>query len=270
MSRSALETALGGNCQAASTAHEELQARGLSTREVSEAAEISLTADGTRVSEAILQSRTHGAERWDRVERAIISDLIEHETRHADDWGVTEVDGRKITGDERTNAMERLSGWGYLRGVGVAQSDGFERIDVRPKASQVAGIDGLLAEFHSSGSPGPSYTYNTSTNLGNNNVVGGIQTGGEGNTLNVGTVSVEERAELLRLLGGLSAAMDASNEDVKALRDEVEAIRAEVESAEPSREGLRTRIGKAIVTAGANQALAFALALLAQMLGIVS
>jgi hypothetical protein len=271
IAHSGVIAALDGDEWAASDAAATLRNLGLASMAQSMASETTLTPLGRRIAQGVRRSRSVGPERWDRVQRAIIADLIQHRMRHADDWGVLDVDGQPVGEDERNNAMQKLADWGYLRGVSVAQADGFVRIDVTPKAAEVAGIDGLLEDFHSpSRGHSNSYHYNNSTTMGDGNVVGAVQTGGQGNSQTV-TQSIDnsQRSELQRLLTGLYSEMDAADADVERLRLQVDDIRGEVESAQPSGDRLRTKINQALITAGASQGLAFALQWLAQMLGVL-
>lgn len=203
---------------------------------------------GKRVAKRIQQSREAGAERWDSVERAIISDLLQERTRYGSDWGVEVVDGREVTELERINAMRRLSDWGYLSGVSSAQANGFLRIDVTPKAAEVAGIPGLLADHHDGNRT--SFTDNstyTSTTFGDGNAVGAVMTGSHGSAQSV-TITVSERDDILAGIDQVRAAMgdDAAPE----LVDAVERIETEARAKGATQETVRQQIQSALITAG--------------------
>lgn len=262
--------AVGGHEWAASDASATLRRLGLASEEQSLAHETTLTSQGRRVAQAVRRARHNGPDRWDAVERAIMADLIRNKRRSADDWGAASVDGQDVTDDERTNAMQRLAEWGYLTGIGGWQTSGFARIDATPKAAQVAGIIGLLADQHRSGG-GSSYHYGDTTTLGNNNTVGVLQTGGHGNTQTVTqTIDVEERAQVLQLVRPLLAALDTADGDTTELRGAVQAITEEVVSDDATRASLKNRVVQALVVAGASESGHLITQGLAHLLGVVT
>jgi len=166
--------------------------------------------------------------------------------------------------------MQRLSDWGYLTGVSVYEADGFVRIDVKPKAAQVAGVDGLLANYHQVGGR-PSHHYSNSTTFGDGNTVGAVQTGGQGNTANtIQHITTDLRAQVLGEVGGLLGALDKADGDTTDLRAAVEAIRDEAASDEATRTTLKDRVTNALVVAGASESGHLIAQGLAHVLGVVA
>ncbi len=268
---STIEAAIpGGNAFDASRVAQTLRDLGLAEQWSSLAGEVTLTHNGRVLAQKIKQSRLNGPERWDAVERAIIADLIERRMRNANDWGVLTVDGKDVDDAERANAMQRLSDWGYLTGVSVAEADGFVRIDVTPKAAQVAGIDGFLEDHHNAGG-GSSHHFSNSTTFGDGNTIGAVQTGGQGNTAKVlQNITTDLRAQVLAEVGGLLRSLDKADGDTTDLRASVEAVRDEAASDEATRTSLKDRVVNALVVAGASESGHLITQGLAHVLGVVT
>lgn len=268
---STIEAAIpGGGSQAdASRVAQRLRDLGLAEPPSSMTGTVTLSLDGRNLALKIKQARLNGPERWDAVERAIVTDLVQNGSRNASDWGVVSVDGKEIEAYERVNAMQRLSDWRYLTGIRAEEYDGFVRIDVTPKAHEVAGIDGLLADHHRPAASS-SYHYSSSTTFGDGNTVGAVQTGGSGNTQQVSqTLAMDQRALVLAQVGGLLRSLEDAEGDTSGVRSAVEAIKDEASSDNATPESLKDRIVQALVVAGASEGGKVILQGLTHLLGMV-
>lgn len=246
-----------------SRAADALRSLGLAEGEPSLAGEVHLTRLGRRVAEMVMQSRTRGEDRWDAVTKAVAARVIEGPTH---DWRVPMVDDVQVTEDELTVAIDRLKRWGCLQSIerwqgGIARALPLDRIH------EVPGVVGPLKDhFEGAGISSVDNSVHNSSHIVNS-TVGGVQTGGSGNTQHVAqTISMEDRVHVLASVGKILAEIPV-NEDTQALREQVTSILDEAGRNETTSSQIKDRVVLAIATAGATKGVDLALNGLAQLLG---
>lgn len=255
--------AVGGDASTGSHAAATLRRLGLASEEQSIAHETTLTPQGLRVADSLLNSRHNGPERWDAVERAIADSLI----NRGMGWHLGELDGIPVSDNETRLAVHNLERWGLVRAERNAGNEIYVVMPLDP-IHQVPGLDGLLKE-HFEGRAS-SNDYSSTTNIGNGNTIAGVQTGGESNTQTVTqSVTVNQRAQVLGMVGGLLRTLDDAEGDTQDLRVAVEAIRDVAASDGATRDSLKDRVMQALVVAGATESGQLIAQGLAQLLGVV-
>lgn len=243
-------SAAAGDGWAASGGEETLRRLGLLQPWQSLAGEIALSADGKTVAQRILQSRESGEDRHDAVTRAIAKAALNASTD--DGWRVTEVDGRPVTDDEIALVLDRLERWQCAKPL-RAWGGVVLRLLPRDRMREFPSVPGLLRDRYESGPS--SYIDHSTTNTTSvtGGTIGGIQTGGTGNTQHISqTISGAEQAELLAAIGQVLAALDAEPND--RVRAEVEVIKGEVVDGKASKHTIRDKVQTALITAGATGA----------------
>ena len=207
--------AVRGDGSAGSYAAATLRRLGLVSEKQSMAGEITLTPQGRRIAQAVLNSRRNGPERWDAVERAIAESV-----RNGGGWEVGDVGGVPVTNNETRLAVSNLEQWGLVT-AGRNAGDEIYWVMARDRIHQVPGVDGLLKD-HFEGRASIN-AHSSTTNIGDGNVIGGVQTGGHANTQNVTLTSDTRSAvvsQLTEILTGLPNDVDAR------VREPLEAARA--------------------------------------------
>lgn len=254
--------------EAAYSAKKWLHSRGLATEE-NMAGQYDLTYDGQQLADALQKSRRSGEGRLELVTRALVEMILAGGSAH----GVTVVDGEEVAAHERELALTRLEKWKCVDAVHAAQQR-FVRVDAAPGLYEAHGVVGTLKEHYE----GRGYVDQRVTNTTNvsDSHVGGIQTGGSGNTMHVTqTISELERtgvtAKLDQVLA-LLADVDGA-EDLRAAVEEIREVALLPEATKPSIkqkvvEGLEVAGNLASVTQ-ASPVMAQGAMMLAQLLGIV-
>lgn len=235
-----------------------LNDRGLIHSE-SVAGDFSLTYDAQRLAEELHRSRSSGEGRKDLVTRAV-AEVIE---AGRDEQEVTEVNGVEVTERERQLALNRLEKWGR---ISVVRAWGNEvvRADALPALVEITDIRGLLRDHYEGQGIVDQRVSNTTNVTGG--TVGGIQTGGSGNTMHVTqTITPSEQADVFARVSKILRELDCV-EGTEELRDAVEEIQEAAAQPDRSKPGLRQKVIEAMAVAGATQGVEEAIVLLSQLL----
>lgn len=251
--------------RAAYDGRQHLRRLGLLVDEESLAGEVDLNTDGHAVAAYILRSRESGEERLDAVTRAVADAAL---TTRGLGWRISDAAGRAVTEEELDTAVTRLERWRCAKPQRRA-AGGFSRLSPLDLMSEIPRIDGLLIDyFDPRAASHVDHSVTNTTNI-SGGTVGGVQTGGGGNTQHVSqTISSTEQAEMLAALGQVLAALEAEPND--RLRADVEAIRGEVVSERPEKPRVREKVQAALITAGVTGASNLVFQGLAQMLGMTA
>lgn len=236
-----------------------LDAHGL-IRDENLASQFDLTYDGGRLADALHRSRTSGEGRRDVVTRAI-AEVID---AGGDERDVAVVDGAEVTNRERQIVLDRLARWQL---ISVVRGWGEEilRADARPALAEVTDVQGLLKD-HYEGRGGVVDQRVTNTTHVSGGTVGGVQTGGSGNTMRVTqTITATEQADVFARVSEIQRELDRV-EGADELRDAVGEIQEAAAQPDQSKPGLRQKVVEAMAVAGATQSVEKATVLLSQLL----
>lgn len=261
---SSAATALETDVRSALAADQRLEELGLVSPDKRAVHSIELTSRGRGVAARVSQSRTAGPDRWDAVERAVATSLIESKG-----WQVQEVEGVPVADHELQLAIQHLKQWRLVKAE--TQGDGtFYVVMPTNLIHEVPGIAGRLRDHFEGAS---SYADNRNTTTIHGGTVGAVQTGGSHNTQNVSqtiTITAPQQAEALGIVGALLGALDRADDDVDDLREAVEAIRDEVTTGEATKSSVKDMVMGALITAGASESGHLISQGLAQLLSVVS
>lgn len=225
---------------------------------------------GAHVAENIARSRANGPDRRDAVQRAFLQWLADgvKPGRPVDFHGqpTATAFGTAFTVEEIKNAAQFLLDHSLIEGF--QSMAGLQGPTITYEGGYALHHSGLIVDFLKRGGS-TTYDNRNTTHIGDGNTIGGVQTGGHDNTLTV-NLSVEQRAQVLGLVGGLLRTLDEADVDTADLRTAVEAIQKEATSEGATKASLKERIFQALVLAGASEAGHLIAQGLAQLLGTVT
>lgn len=228
-----------------------------------------LNMHGERLADRIARSRLDGPDRRDVVQRAFLQWLADGEKPGSpkDFHGhpTATAYGVPLTPKEISQAAHFLLENGLIQGF--QSMAGLQGPSITYEGGYALHSDGLIVDFLKRGGS-TTYDNSNTTNVGHGSTVGGIQTGGSHNTQHVTQMNAADQAQALALVGGLLAALEKADGDTAPLRQAVEEIKAEVSGDNPTHEGLKTRVVKALMVAGASESGHLVLQGLAQLLGM--
>jgi hypothetical protein len=241
--------AVGGE-GAAAVACNNLWEMGLVEKDRSLASEITLSADGRAVAEDIARSRVRGADRRAAVQKAIlrwlsdgaqpgeVAAFVGHPTATSFQIPFSE--------EEVTEAGAALDEWGLIKTY-KAMGPRYLKPRITHEGREAADDARTPYEFVRQGG---SITYNntSTTNIGDGNTIGGVQTGGQGNTQSVRqSLTTDSR---IQILAKVSEVLSALPEDADpAVRTAVEAVRDEAADEKSTVQSMKEKALTAMTTA---------------------
>lgn len=250
------------SAEAALGARDWLQTRNLAT-EHNLAAQYDLTYDGQRLADAMHKSRTRGEGRWELVTRALAEAILARQHPSA----ITVVDGSEVTDLERELGLSRLEKWNCIKVSHTAQAR-FVRVEAAQGLFEAPGVEGSLKDHYEGWGQVDQSVTNTTHITGG--YVGGVQTGGTGNTLHVAqTLNQLERAGITAKLDAILHMLDNSDA-VRDLTEAVEGIREVVLLPEANKSTIKDKVVAGIEVAGNLASVAQAAPLVVQVLPLLA
>lgn len=222
-----------------------------------------LNYDGQMLADQLNQSRTSGERRWDLAMKLMLPAIYEY--GNAD--SVMKVDGLAVTDTERDIVYDRIEKWGLGKPL-KAWGGKVIRVLPKPRLAEALQVSGSLKDyFENQTHVNQSVTNQTNISGG---TVGGVMTGGSGNTVHVQQTLSSLEAE------GVKAKLDEILQvinDVDGIEPLVEVMqqaRSEVDTPEATKPSIKKKVVDGISVAGDLSSIAQTAPLIASVLPMLA